>query len=127
MQYLETIKRRLENEEEIAFANFEEYSELYGYDETEDFFSFGLKRAIEIIGAYIRLEEDKNKELEEVTNQLENLKRYCEKNKNEFENVESQFFSLSENAEKYIKGKKEELEKNITALNAAIDIIKNKK
>lgn len=75
----------------------------------------------------MRLEEDENKELEEVTNQLEGLKRYCEKNKNEFENVESQFFSLSENAEKYIKGKKEELEKNIAALNTAIDIIKNKK
>lgn len=127
MQYLEIIKKRLENEEEIAFANFEEYAELYGYDETEDYFSFGLKRAIEIIGAYIRLEKDEDRELEEVTNQLENLKRYCEKNINEYENTESQFFSLSEDAGKYIKGKKEEFKKDIEALNAAIDIIKNKK
>ena len=57
---LEIIKRRLENEEEIAYADFEEYAELYGYDETEDYFSFGLKRAIEIINVYIRLEKDEN-------------------------------------------------------------------
>lgn len=56
---LEIIKRRLENEEEMSFANFEEYAELYGYNETEDFFSFGLKRAIEIINVYIRLENEK--------------------------------------------------------------------
>lgn len=62
-----------------------------------------------------------------MTNQLENLKRYCEKNINEYENTESQFFSLSEEAGKYIKGKKEEFKKDIEALNAAIDIIKNKK
>lgn len=57
---LEIIKRRLENEEEMAFANFEEYAELYGYNEGEDYFSFGLKRAIEIISVYIRLEKDEN-------------------------------------------------------------------
>lgn len=62
---LEKIKRRLENEEEIAYADFEEYAELYGYDETEDYFSFGLKRAIEIINAYINMEkEKKNAELD---------------------------------------------------------------
>lgn len=59
---LEIIKRRLENEEEIAYADFEEYAELYGYDETEDYFSFGLKRAIEIISVYIRLENEKEQE-----------------------------------------------------------------
>ena len=64
---LEIIKRRLENEEEMAFANFEEYSWLYGYNETEDYFSFGLKRAIEIISVYIRLEkEEKNDASNEV-------------------------------------------------------------
>lgn len=57
---LEIIKRRLENEEEMSFASFEEYAELYGYNETEDFFSFGLKRAIEIISVYIKLEKDEN-------------------------------------------------------------------
>lgn len=57
---LETIKRRLENEEEMAFANFDEYAELYGYNESEDYFSFGLKRAIEIISVYIKLEKDEN-------------------------------------------------------------------
>ena len=57
---LEIIKRRLENEEEMAFASFEEYAELYGYNETEDYFSFGLKRAIEIINVYIKLEKDEN-------------------------------------------------------------------
>ena len=46
----------------MAFANFEEYAELYGYDETEDYFSFGIKRAIEIISAYIRLENEKEQE-----------------------------------------------------------------
>lgn len=55
---LEIIKRRLENEEEMSFASFEEYAELYGYNEGEDYFSFGLKRAIEIINVYIRLEKD---------------------------------------------------------------------
>ena len=59
---LEIIKRRLENEEEMAFANFEEYAELYGFNETEDYFSFGLKRAIEIISVYIRLENEKEQE-----------------------------------------------------------------
>lgn len=59
---LEIIKRRLENEEEMAFASFEEYAELYGYNETEDYFSFGLKRAIEIISVYIRLENEKEQE-----------------------------------------------------------------
>lgn len=43
---LEIIKRRLENEEEIAYADFEEYAELYGYKETEDYFSFGLQKKI---------------------------------------------------------------------------------
>lgn len=57
---LEKIKRRLENEEEMSFASFEEYAELYGYNETEDYFSFGLKRAIEIISVYIKLEKDEN-------------------------------------------------------------------
>ena len=57
---LEIIKRRLENEEEMAFANWEEYAELYGYNEGEDYFSFGLKRAIEIISVYIKLEKDEN-------------------------------------------------------------------
>ena len=57
---LEIIKRRLENEEEMSFANFEEYAELYGYNETEDYFSFGLKRAIEIISVYIKLEKDED-------------------------------------------------------------------
>lgn len=57
---LEIIKRRLENEEEMSFASFEEYAELYGYNETEDFFSFGLKRAIEIVSAYIKQEKDEN-------------------------------------------------------------------
>lgn len=56
------IKRRLENESEMAFASFEEYAELYGYNETEDYFSFGLKRAIEIISVYIRLENEKEQE-----------------------------------------------------------------
>ena len=59
---LEIIKRRLENEEEMAFANFEEYAELYGFNETEDYFSFVLKRAIEIISVYIRLENEKEQE-----------------------------------------------------------------
>lgn len=57
---LKIIKSRLEGEEEIAFANFDEYAELYGFNETEDFFSFGLKRAIEIISVYIKLEKDEN-------------------------------------------------------------------
>lgn len=57
---LEIIKRRLENEEEMSFASFEEYAELYGYNEGEDYFSFGLKRAIEIISVYIKLEKDEN-------------------------------------------------------------------
>jgi hypothetical protein len=57
---LEIIKRRLENESEMAYSDFEEYAELYGFNESDDFFSSGLKRAIEIISAYIRLEKDEN-------------------------------------------------------------------
>jgi hypothetical protein len=58
---LEIIKRRLENESEMAYSDFEEYAELYGFNESDDFFSAGLKRAIEIISVYIRLEkEEKN-------------------------------------------------------------------
>lgn len=56
---LETIKRRLENESEMAYSDFEEYAELYGFNEYDDFFSAGLKRAIEIINVYIRLENEK--------------------------------------------------------------------
>lgn len=59
---LEIIKSRLENESEMAFSSFEEYAELYGYNESEDYFSFGVKRAIEIINAYIRLEKDEKNE-----------------------------------------------------------------
>jgi hypothetical protein len=57
---LEIIKRRLENESEMAYSDFDEYAELYGFNESDDFFSSGLKRAIEIISAYIRLEKDEN-------------------------------------------------------------------
>ena len=55
---LEIIKSRLEGEKEIAYSDFEEYAELYGFDEYDDFFHRGLDRAIEIINAYIRLEEE---------------------------------------------------------------------
>jgi hypothetical protein len=44
----------------MAYSDFEEYAELYGFNESDDFFSAGLKRAIEIISAYIRLEKDEN-------------------------------------------------------------------
>lgn len=57
---LKIIKRRLENEEEMAYSDFEEYAELYGFNESDDSFSSGLKRAIEIISVYIKLEKDEN-------------------------------------------------------------------
>ena len=69
---LEIIKSRLENESEMAFASFEEYAELYGYNETEDYFSFGVKRAIEIINAYIRLEKDEKNEENKIINDANN-------------------------------------------------------
>jgi hypothetical protein len=69
---LEIIKRRLENESEMAYSDFEEYAELYGFNESDDFFSAGLKRAIEIISAYIRLEKDEKNEKDKMINDANN-------------------------------------------------------
>lgn len=116
---LEIIKSRLENESEMAFSSFEEYAELHGYNETEDYFSFGVKRAIKIINEYIRLEKDEKNE-ENKSKRTRSKKMYKDMNDviKELENIKGVCFSLLEN-----NPDKSILLNNMYALNIAIQII----
>lgn len=48
-EYINKIVEQLEEEEEESYADFERYAEERGLDEDNDFYSVGMKRAIEIV------------------------------------------------------------------------------
>ena len=48
-EYINKIVEQLEEEEEESYADFERYAEERGLDEYNDFYSVGMKRAIEIV------------------------------------------------------------------------------
>lgn len=48
-EYINKIVEQLEEEEEESYADFEKYAEERGLDEDNDFYSVGMKRAIEIV------------------------------------------------------------------------------
>lgn len=48
-EYINKIVEQLEEEEEKSYADFERYAEERGLDEDNDFYSVGMKRAIEIV------------------------------------------------------------------------------
>lgn len=48
-EYINKIVEQLEEEEEESYADFERYTKERGLDEDNDFYSVGMKRAIEIV------------------------------------------------------------------------------
>lgn len=48
-EYRKKLIEQLEDEQDYAYADFEGYAEEKGLDKEQDFFSVGMKRAIEIV------------------------------------------------------------------------------